>query len=525
MTPPMPRKFLNAVLPSLRRGLALAGLPFACGALSAQQANAPLLTRRDGIAALDYEVIPVQGGPSLDLMGFHYLKPLNGWLYLGVGGHAPVLKGDYGGFMAFDATLHIQKKLAGNLFADGGLSVGGGGGGKSIHQSAILSGSGHYLKKYIGLGYDFRALSVGLNYTGFQFTHSAIHHSQFDVYLQMPFSFSLGPYGHAGDRWLSLPRAEADDLFADAGESMFTQSLEHLSQIKPAGTNKRPIDVFELQFSHFLGRDWYFYAEGGAGYHGLPAYNQVLGGIGYRVHLNPRFNLYAQVAAGSGGYAPSVVDTGPGLLVYPKVAAEYALDRNWGVALSGGYLFAPRGTSRNAVLGASLYFHPFSTRMDPMEGGGSDDVEFQDRRLNVFVQSDLDPTVGGKRRGSVSLLTAQYDTVLGRHWYLPVQVGVAFLGYPGYGEVLVGVGAQTPDRPGASCQGFAQILVGANLFGLIAKPEVGVLWGLGPHATLRLSSGKTLSLDDARSAEYPSDHRFQSTTAGLGLSYRFSLPN
>lgn len=523
MTPGLPRTLHGLLPPALRRGAAAFCL--ASGILAAQQASAPALTKHEGLVALDYEVIPVEGGPSIDLMGFHYLKPLNGWLYLGVGGHAPLVKGAYGGFMAFDATIHAQKTLVGGLFIDGGLSVGGGGGGKSIQQSAALSGSGRYLKKYIGLGYGFRTFSVGVDYAGFQFTHAAIHHSQLDVFLQVPFSFSVGPYGREGDRWPSLPRAEADDLFADSGESMFTQGLERMSQIRPSGTNKRPIDVFEFQYSRFMAGGWYLYAEAGAGYHGLPAYNQVLGGIGYRMRPSPRFSLYGQVAAGSGGYAPSVIDTGSGLLVYPKVAAEYALDRNWGVALSGGYLVAPRGTSKNAVFGASLYFHPFSPRMDEAGDEGAADVVFKDRRLNVDVQSDLDPVVGGKRRGTVSLLTAQYDTVLSDHWYLPVQVGVAFQGYPGYGEILAGVGAQTPDRPGASCQAFAQVLVGANLFGFIAKPEVGLLWGLSPQAAVRLSAGRTLPLDAARSAEYPDNHRFSSTTVGLGLSYRFSLPN
>jgi hypothetical protein len=520
--PSLPRTLSGLLMPAFRRGSAALGL--ACGVLAAQQAGAPALTTSEGLVVLDYEAIPVRGGPSIDLMGFHYLKALNGWLYLGVGGHAPLVKGDYGGFMAFDATLHAKKTLVGGLFVDGGLSAGGGGGGKSIQQSAALSGSGRYLKKYIGLGYAFRNFSVGVGYSGFQFTHSAIHHSQLDVFLQVPISFSVGPYGFEGGRCLSLPRSEADDLFSGSGESMFTQGLERISQIRPAGTNKRPIDVFEFQYARFFDGDWYLYAEAGAGYHGLPAYNQVLGGIGYRIRPSSRFSLYGQVAAGSGGYAPSVIDTGPGLLVYPKVVAEVALDRNWGIGFSGGHLFAPRGTSKNAVWGASLYFHPFSPRVDAAAGDGPDEIVFTDRRLDVYVQSDLDPTVGGKRRGTVSLLTAQYDTVLGGHGYLPIQVGVAFQGYPGYGEVLAGVGAQTPDRPGASCQVFAQVLVGANLFGFIAKPEIGVLWGMGRHLAMRLSASKTLSLDDARTAEYPTDHRFRSTTVGLGLSYRFSLP-
>ncbi|HET8716060.1 MAG TPA: hypothetical protein VFM16_09565, partial [Holophagaceae bacterium] len=121
-------------------------------------------------------------------------------------------------------------------------------------------------------------------------------------------------------------------------------------------------------------------------------------------------------------------------------------------------------------------------------------------------------------------LTAQYDSVFSGHWYLPLQLGVAFRGYPGYGEILAGAGVQTADRPGASLQAFAQLLVGANLFGFIMKPEVGVLWGVGPHVAVRLSAGRTLSLDAARSAEYPDSHRFRATTLGLGMSYRFSLP-
>lgn len=525
MEPDAPRRPSGLLPSSALRGSRLAALCLAWGLLSARQAPAPPLTRSEGLVSLDYEVIPVQGGPSLDLMGFHYLKPLNGWLYLGFGGHAPLVKGEYGGFMAFDATIHVQKKVVGDLFVDGGLSVGGGGGGKSIRQSATLSGSGRYLKKYVGVGFDFRTFSVGVDYAGFQFSGSAIHHAQLDVYLQVPFSFTVGPYGHQGDRWLSLPRPEAEELFADSGESMFTQGLERMSQIRPTGTNKGPIDVLDVQFSHFLARDWYLFVEGSAGFHGLPAYNQVLGGIGYRIHAGPRISLYGQVAAGSGGYAPDLIDTGPGLLIYPKVAAEYAITRNWGVSLSGGYLFAPRGTSKNAVVGASLTFHPFSPRMDPAAEGGLDDVVFRDRRLNVYLQCELEPRVGDRRRGTVNLLTAQYDSVIAGHWYLPLQLGVAFRGYPGYGEVLAGAGVQTADRPGASCQAFAQLLIGANLFGIIVKPEAGLLWGVGRHAAVRLSAGRTLSLGAARSAEYPDDHRFRATTLSLGLSYRFSLPH
>ncbi len=81
------------------------------------------LTLQDGLFVLDYQDIQLPDNEEIDLLGFHILKPVNEWLYLGVGGYAPVSKGEYGGFMAFDVLLHAQRKVSGNLFVNGGLSL------------------------------------------------------------------------------------------------------------------------------------------------------------------------------------------------------------------------------------------------------------------------------------------------------------------------------------------------------------------------------------------------------------------
>lgn len=523
MTPNHPHKPSALIPPALRSMARLAALSLACVDLTAQQAGPPLLEKREGILALDYEVIPVRGGPSIDLMGFHALKRLNGWLYLGIGAHAPLVKGNYGGFMAFDATLQAQKTLAGCLFMDAGLSLGGGAGGTSAQQSKTVSGSGALFKTYAGVGYAFDRFSVGVNYANVRFAHSAINHSQFDVYLQMPFSFSTGPYGHPGG-WLKVDPIEAGDLLDGLGENILAQGTEQISQIRPEGSNKKDIAIFELQFSHFITKDAYLYFEGGVGYHGLPLYNQVLGGVGYRIAAGPRVQLYGQVALGSGGYAAETINTGPGLLVYPKVTVEGLINRAWGLALSTGYLVAPRGTSKNTTVGVALSYHPFSIQREafPEEG----DITFKDQRLSLYVQSEERVEVGGRSQSSVHLLTGQYDTVLSRHWYIPVQASIAFnafLGYPGYGEVLAGLGAQTPDDPSHRFQGFSQVLVGANVFGTIVKPEVGVYCSLGPRLALRAQIGKSFSIGHADGNA--DNHRLHADSIGLGLSYRFSLPS
>jgi len=155
------------------------------------------LSQAKGLITLDYEVIPVPGN-KIDLLGLHYLHQLNSWLYMGLGVHAPLMYGNYGGFMAFDATIHAQQKIFGDLFIDVGASFGGGGGGSSIKQSRALSGTGGFIKSYAGLGYDFSSFSAGVNYTHFRFMNSQINHSQVNFFMQKPVSFSVGSYAAAG---------------------------------------------------------------------------------------------------------------------------------------------------------------------------------------------------------------------------------------------------------------------------------------------------------------------------------------
>ena len=138
-------------------------------AIRTVDSNAPAApsspTRANGVVMLDYQSVKIKGYQPIDLFGFHFLNQFNDWLYLGVGGHAPLVSGEYGGFMAFDATVHVERRLFGNLSASVGTSLGGGGGGKTVEQSKIVSGSGGFLKGYVGLGYRFNEMTMGINYS------------------------------------------------------------------------------------------------------------------------------------------------------------------------------------------------------------------------------------------------------------------------------------------------------------------------------------------------------------------------
>lgn len=458
---------------------------------------------------LDYEVIPVPGNSSLDLLGAHYLHPLNSWLYLGIGVHAPLIYGNYGGFMAFDATIHAQHRVFGNSFIDAGAAFGGGGGGSSIKQSRNLSGTGGYFKSYAGLGYDFRGFSAGMNYAYFRFFKSQINHSQLDFFIQRPVSYSIGPYASAGNR------VDSDSVSTESGETILTFELNNMLQINPRGSNKKEINLVSLQYSRFLSRNHYLFLGLDVGYKGLPLYNQVLGGIGYKFSISPRVNFYSQIGVGSGGYSPAEIDTGSGLLVYPKLSAEYLLNHSVGLSLSSGYLVAPKGTSRNFTFGAAMNYH-LST--------DTEDLVLRGFRFNLFHQTEFNVRVGNRKHGNINMLSVQLDHVLNDHWYLPIQASVAyndFMGYPGYGEILAGLGIQSKFSATSSAQGFFQVLVGANVNNVLLKPSVGINYSLSDHLALYGQFGKTISLN--KSTLYPYDVRLSAYSVGLGLTYRFSF--
>ncbi len=489
--------------------LALAGHAFAADAPAAADA-APV--HDDGLVVLDYQSIPIHGYPSIDLAGVHVLGKFNDWLYLGVGAHAPLFKGEYGGFMSFDVTAHAQHDITDRVFADAGLSYGGGGGGNTIAQSKIISGSGAFYKGYAGAGYRFDGFSLGVNASHIRFTDSVIHGTQVDVFFQMPFSYTSAPYASAGRPSTTLREPDDDVLML---------GLDNFIQVKPKGSYKGTIDLADVQFDHFIDPATYLFVEGSVGVHGLPIYNQLLGGVGVRARLGPRLNAYAQLGVGSGGYDPEKFDTGPGLLVYPKVFGEYRLGDNVGLALSAGYLFAPRATVRNVTVGAALDFH-----LGGAGSGGAAGRENDGYRIDIFPQSELHPKIGDRTQGAIKLLTTQVDRVVGPNVYVPIQASIAtsrFLGYPGYGEVLAGLGLQTTYSADTPVQGFVQAVTGINVHGLIVKPVVGLNVTLSDRLAIYAQVGKTLSVDGVH--VYPERYRFNATNVGLGLSYRFSLPN
>jgi hypothetical protein len=467
----------------------------------------------EAMIMLDYQVIRVPGDKPIDLMGFHVHHKVADWLYLGAGVYAPLARGEYGGFTAYDIGGHLKQRLTSRLFATAGLAGGGGGGGRSVEQSKVLSGTGRFFKGHVGLGYDFGNFAIGANVARMKFSQSRIDGTQGNVFVEFPYAYLTGPFTRHGE---PLSPSDAREASEQSGESMLTLVLDNIRQIEPEGSYKGSINVADLQYAHYFARDTYWYVGLGVGYHGLPLYNHVLGGVGQRVRLSPRISVYGQLGIGSGGYAPEVMGTDAGLLVYPRVSAEYALTKDLGLSLSVGYLAAPKGSSRNQTFGLALTQH---IRSSDDSGHGSLPT-YRAFRVSVFQQTEFAVRYRDVDRGRLQMLGIQADTIVDDHWYIPLQASVAYssyLGYPGYGELLAGIGVQSRTRPGDRIQVFGQVMVGANVHGRAAKAGAGLRYGMGDRLALHLEAGRI----EARSS---AGQRFSAGSLGLGLDYRFSIP-
>ncbi len=475
--------------------------------------DAPALRTNQAMVLMDYQVVPVKGDKPIDLMGFHLHNKVNDWLYLGAGLSAPLLHGAYGGFALFDIGAHARFPLSSLLFATAGLAAGGGGGGRSVENVKALAGSGSFVKAYLGLGYDFGAFSLGSHVTRMKFNRSAIGGTQANVFLEIPYTYLTGPFASHGQRLSPAAERQASEA---SSERMLTLVLDNFWQRKPEGTYKGTFNIIDLQYSQFFAADSYWFAALGVGYRGLPLSNQAMGGVGQRIKISPRLSVYGQLGIGSGIYAPEVINTDAGLLVYPKLSAEVALTKNLGLSLSAGYLVAPKGTSKNQSFGLALTRH-LRGGDEPTAGTGS---TYQAYRVSLFQETDVGIRYRDLERGQVRMIGVEADAMIDDHWYIPLRGAAAYstyLGYAGYAELLAGIGLQSRMDGVDRWQAFGQLMAGTNVHGVAVKGSGGLRYGLSDRVALHTSVGRIV----AKSA---AGNRFVANSVSVGMDYRFSIP-
>jgi hypothetical protein len=187
-------------------------------------------------------------------------------------------------------------------------------------------------------------------------------------------------------------------------------------------------------------------------------------------------------------------------------------------------LVAPNGTSKNQSVGIALTRHlgvggGSSTGSNSSRDGDSG-LTYRAFRVSLLHETDLGIRYRDLDRGQVRMIGIQADAMINDHWYIPLQVAVAYsayLGYPGYGELLAGIGLQSRVERGDRFQIFGQLMAGTNVHGLAAKGSVGLRYLLNDRVALSINAGHIV----AKSA---SGNRFAANSIGFGLDYGFSIP-
>ena len=508
--------------------MAVPGLSQAQETRFAATGEVPQMRGVNGMIMLDYSPITLTTGGAFDLASYRYLQRTRAdWLYFGIGAFAPLVRGNVGGFYGAEGSLHAQRQIGNsNWFVNGGLSFGVGAGGDSILGIRAFSGQGLFGRGYVGLGYRARHLSFGVNYSRIAIAGSPVNDSTLTFFVQRPLGFAVGSYADSGRT------IRADQFESPRNGNILSFHLSRIGQINPTGSHTGPIGVMSPQFTHFMNRDFYTFFGVEIGITGLDWYNQAQAGFGYRFALSPRTNLYAQLGIGSGGWVNSHINTGAGLVLYPRLTMEYMINDRIGAQVSAGYFWAPTGTSRNWTISAGLAYH--MSRGHQTDPAHAQDVfTMHGVRLNVMARTTSTITYSGRQSEGISMLAVQADYSLTDRWFASAQIAAAtedFRTFAGYAEGFFGLGWQSRPFAGGRAQAFAQFNFGLNDVGVTGRNAVGPLihptLGVNYHLNDRVSLYGQIGM--AQSIGHLIDptitNRFENSSIGLGVTYRFALP-
>ncbi len=503
-----------------------AALCLICGTHAALGQTVPDGSRlhdASGMLVLDYQSLDLTTGGKFDLHGIHYLHQINDWLYGGLGVSAPMFQGDYGGFFSADFRLHAQKKVFGDFFLDAGVGFGAAAGGDSVSGIMDLSGDGTFLKTYVGGGYDFGGFSLGVNYANIRVANSPINDSVLSFFVHKNLSYSAGLYGDTGRL------VDPADFGRLGNETILGFEYSNMTQINPTGSFGGNVGLISPHLTQFFDENNYVFLGLDLGTSGLVWYNQAQIGLGRRFSLTDDINLYAQVGVGSGGWVTDTIDTGPGFVIYPKVKAEYMVNNTIGLFASAGYLTAPFGTSNNWTVGGGVNLHNPSARQAMGEDGQAGAVALHGLRFNLFGRAAFDVADVAGPIDDLYMAVVQADYKFAPNWYAALQIAPAvndYNGFAGYVEGLAGLGWESDPFFDGRLQGYGQVLAGLNDTianpGILIAPAVGLSYNLTDQYAIYGQVGKTFSVGQFLGSSNP--NRFQSTSVGLGVSYRFAVP-
>ena len=477
-------------------------------------------TWRNRTLRFSFEEIDMpDAGEYLGLYSIGAYDQLNPWLYGGINLYGAAT-GSRGGFFTGGYTLGVEYELIDNLNIDAGGYVGAGGGGSAAQ------GGGLMIRPHIGIKYDFRWSSLGLNYSFVDFPNGDISSDAIALSLDIPFTSPILNWEDDG--------LTAADYFG-ANFSDVSRHRSHLaarvrayypssdSKTTSGGSFDDSLGLVGVDYSYFLDENWFTTFEtAGAASGGVGGYAELLAGIGYRLPLTKDDRLALLPTITIGGAGGGAVETGGGFVARANLGLEYRFSPDLSMIFDGGYLTAPDGNFDTPFVGLNLAY-VMETFAQDQKGAPlmeNDLIQTNKWRFRPAHQWYFDAQRKGGSSRDMQLLGGKIDWMVGDWWYLTGQGLSAYEGGAGgYSEGHWGLGVLGPNWN--NWQLYSEMLIGAGGGGgvdsgsaLLYKPSIGLEYNLTDDFSLQTGIGKVISKEGSLDAN----------TFEISLVWRFGTP-
>lgn len=256
---------------------------------------------------------------------------------------AASMRGGFSGFMELQGGAGVSLPIVPNrLLAILRASVGSGGGG------AVKMGSGLFTNPEAGLEL-FLTRHISLR------TLAGYFYSFNNKYSLTTLSLGLAYH-------FTLLSSEGQQKVLTSSKNIYNLRLRIANQtyLNPNNreTDSHPIQLLAIKFDHLLNQHWFITGQTAFAYTGkIPGYATGTLGLGYQLHLNKAWLIFASLPIGAAGGAH--IHVGGGLMTRPTIGAMYKINPTVGLYSSIAKLLPLKGSFSplTAELGISYNFN------------------------------------------------------------------------------------------------------------------------------------------------------------------------
>ena len=461
--------------------------------------------------------------PTMGLIGFHYLIPINNWLYTGAAMHAAVI-GDQGGLFTLGADLGINKKLYKNIYFDANVHFGGGGG-----YRTLVNGGG-FLYPNIGLQYKTKQFSFGVQYGNVNFFTGIINNDNVSFFVEIPSLVRRTSYANTQKNFIV-----ADNFTNDIWKKPAVKSVQQVTfdfmfpfgaSRKDASRNFEPItntlSLLGFEYQRYLLEDTFIYAHTDAMYNGLVSgFMDLFIGAGHNIHLTKNSQFFGKFGIGAAG---GRIYPENGLTIYPSVGVDIKLSENFGFGGHAGYHRSIGGTFEAYTAGFSLKYyalsggikHPFTEEISP-------EIKAQGIQIEVQNQTYFNVAKFGIPNSNLQLIALKINYTLSKRIYIAGEASFAYEGKSGgYAHGIFGLGLKSNSFFNDHFSLFSELGIGVAGGGRVDAGN-GVL--LRAIAGINYQVSNDFGMHFSRGQIYSPFGKVNSTNFNIGLSYRLSILN